>query len=58
VHPSEWEPSLITEGRKEVIGTTTRTLQNVTYPEYPSLRKTVGALGQKKKKKQKKPNKS
>jgi hypothetical protein len=38
----------LTEGRKEAIGTTTRTLQRVTYPEYHSLRNTAGAPGGKK----------
>jgi hypothetical protein len=33
------------KGRKEVISTTTRTLQGITYPAYPSLRKTAGAPG-------------
>jgi hypothetical protein len=37
----------LTEGRKEVICTTTRTLQGVTFPAYPFLRKTAGALGEK-----------
>jgi hypothetical protein len=38
----------LTEGRKEVIGTTTRTLEGVIYPRYPSLRNTAGAQGEKK----------
>jgi hypothetical protein len=33
--------SLLAEGRKEVIYITTRTLQEVTFPEYPSLRNTL-----------------
>jgi hypothetical protein len=33
--------------RKEVIGTTRRAQQGVTYPAYPSLRKTTGAPGEK-----------
>jgi hypothetical protein len=41
--------SHLTEGRKEVINTTTRTQQEVTYPAYPSLRNTAGAPGGKKK---------
>jgi hypothetical protein len=40
--------SPLIEGRKEVIGTTTRTLQRITYPAYPSLRNTAGAPGEKK----------
>jgi hypothetical protein len=36
--------------REEVISTT-RTLQGVSYPEYPSLSKTVEARGKKKKSK-------
>jgi hypothetical protein len=34
-------------GKKEVIYTTRRTLQGVTFPAYPSLRKTAGAPGEK-----------
>jgi hypothetical protein len=41
--------SPLIEGRKEGIGTTTRTLQGVTYPAYPSLRNTAGAPGGRKK---------
>jgi hypothetical protein len=36
------------EGRKEVIGTKTRTLQGVTCQAHPSLRNTAGAPGRKK----------
>jgi hypothetical protein len=39
--------SLLIEGKKEAIGTT-RILQGVTYPAYPSLRNTTGAPGGKK----------
>jgi hypothetical protein len=39
--------SPLTEGRKEVICTTARTLQGLTFPAYPSLRKTAGAQGEK-----------
>jgi hypothetical protein len=39
--------SLLTEERKEATGTT-RTLQGVTYPAYPSLKDTIGAPGGKK----------
>jgi hypothetical protein len=35
------------ENRKEVIGTTTRTLKRATYPAYPSLRNPAGAPGEK-----------
>jgi hypothetical protein len=35
--------SPLIEGRKEIISTTTRTLQGVTSPANPSLRKTAGA---------------
>jgi hypothetical protein len=38
----------LTEERKEVISTTRRTLQRVTYPAYPSLRNTAGAPEEKK----------
>jgi hypothetical protein len=41
--------SPLTERRKEAIGTTTITLQGVTYPAYPSLKNTVGSSGGKKK---------
>jgi hypothetical protein len=34
--------SPLIEVRKEVICTTARTLQGVTFPAYPSLRKTAG----------------
>jgi hypothetical protein len=37
--------SLLTKGRKEVIST--RTLQGITFPAYPSLRNTSGAPGEK-----------
>jgi hypothetical protein len=37
----------LAEGKKEVICTMTRTLQGVTFPAYPSLRKTAGAPGEK-----------
>jgi hypothetical protein len=37
------EQKLLTEERKELICTTTRTLQGVTYPAIPSLRNTSGA---------------
>jgi hypothetical protein len=39
--------SPLTEERKKVISTTTRTLQGVTYPAYPSLGNTAGAPGEK-----------
>jgi hypothetical protein len=39
--------SPLTEEKKEVINTTTRTLQGVTYPAYPSLRNTAEAQGEK-----------
>jgi hypothetical protein len=43
LHPTkEWDLQL-SEERKEVISTTTRTLQGVIYPAYPSLRNTAGA---------------
>jgi hypothetical protein len=35
--------SLLTEGRKEVIYTTTRILQEVTFPACPTLRTNAGA---------------
>jgi hypothetical protein len=38
--------SSLTDRRKEVICTKTRTLQGVTFPAYPSLRKTAGAPGE------------
>jgi hypothetical protein len=40
--------SPLAEGRKEVISNTTKTLQGVTFSAYPFLRKTAGALGEKK----------
>jgi hypothetical protein len=47
--PSKRENSSpLTEGKKEVIGTTTRNLQEVTYQEYPSLRNVARAPGEKK----------
>jgi hypothetical protein len=46
--------SVPSQGRKEVIGTTTtKTLQGVTYQVYTSLRTTAGAPGGKKKKNRK-----
>jgi hypothetical protein len=39
--------SPLTEGRKEVISITTRVLQGVKYPAYPSLRNIAGAPGEK-----------
>jgi hypothetical protein len=45
-------PPPFAESRKEVVGTTTRTLQRATYPAYPSLRNTAGAPGEGKKKPQ------
>jgi hypothetical protein len=39
--------SHLTEKRKEVISTKTRTLQGVTQSAYPSLRNTAGAPGEK-----------
>jgi hypothetical protein len=41
------DSSPLAEGRKEVIGTTTRPLQGVTYPAYHSLRNTAGTPGEK-----------
>jgi hypothetical protein len=41
------DSSPLTEGWKEVMGTTRRTLQMETYPAYHSLRNTAGALGEK-----------
>jgi hypothetical protein len=35
-------PRPLTEGRKEAISPTAKTLQGVTYPAYPSLRNTAG----------------
>jgi hypothetical protein len=46
----------LTEGRKEAIDTTTRTLSGATYPAYSSLRNTAGAPGGKKKNKTKSSN--
>jgi hypothetical protein len=40
--------SPLTEGRKQVISTTTRTLQGITYPTLPSLRNTARTPGEKK----------
>jgi hypothetical protein len=37
----------LTEGRREVICNTIRTLQGAVYPAYPSLRNTAGAPGEK-----------
>jgi hypothetical protein len=49
VHPSQSRNSnSLTEEKKEVTGTTTRTLQGVTYPSYPSLRNIAEAPGEKK----------
>jgi hypothetical protein len=49
LHPhQEQELQPLTEGRKEAMSTTTRSLQGVTYPAYPSLRNTAGAPGEKK----------
>jgi hypothetical protein len=39
--------SSLAEGRKEVICTSVRTLQGVTFPVYTFLRKTAGAPGEK-----------
>jgi hypothetical protein len=47
VTPSK-NSSLLTERRKVVIGTKTRSLQRVTYPAHPPLRNTAGAPGGKK----------
>jgi hypothetical protein len=38
-----WNSSPLTVGRKEAIGTKTRTLKGVTYPAYSSLRNTARA---------------
>jgi hypothetical protein len=45
--PKSGKSSPLSEGRKEVICTTKRTLQGVTLPSYPSLRKTGEAPGEK-----------
>jgi hypothetical protein len=45
--PKSGNSSPLTEGRKEVICNTTRSLQWVTYPAYLSLRNTAGAPGEK-----------
>jgi hypothetical protein len=37
----------LAEERKEIFCTTTRTLQGVTFPAYPSLRKTAVTPGEK-----------
>jgi hypothetical protein len=39
--------SLLTEGRKEVMGIITRTLQGITYTTYLSQRNTAGIPGEK-----------
>jgi hypothetical protein len=49
--------SSLIKGRKEVIGTTARTLQKVTYPAYPSLTNTAGAPVEKNSKPQLQQNK-
>jgi hypothetical protein len=41
-HQRARNPALFSEGRKEVIYPTKRTLQGVTFPAYSSLRKTAG----------------
>jgi hypothetical protein len=48
VPPSESKNSSpLAEGRKEMICTITRTLQGVTIPAHPFLRKIAGAPGEK-----------
>jgi hypothetical protein len=42
-------PDPLDKGRKEVTGTTTRILQGVTYPTYPSLKNTARATREKNK---------
>jgi hypothetical protein len=47
-HPSKYRNSrTLTKGRKEVICTKTRTLEEVTYPAYSSLKNTLRAQGEK-----------